>query len=241
VTCGGLCPGLNVVIRELVMSLWYNYGAREIYGIKFGYKGFYNYDWLRLEPKNVSSIHQLGGTMLGSSRGGFDLEKIMNAILAKKISQVYVIGGDGTHKGATELFREIVQRKLPISIVGIPKTIDNDVPYIDTSFGFATAVEEAQRSIESADVEANCAENGVGLVKLMGRDAGHVAVWPTGTSTSAWCLSFLLRSMDPMGCFTTWLRDSSIKGTVLSSALKEQVNPCWTSSWVMAKKTPQET
>lgn len=102
VTCGGLCPGLNVVIREITMSLWYNYEVRTIYGIKWGYKGFYtdvDENWIKLRPKDVASIHKLGGTILGSSRGGFDGEKILAQLLAKGVSQVYIIGGDGTHRG----------------------------------------------------------------------------------------------------------------------------------------------
>ena len=106
VTCGGLCPGLNVVIREIVMSLWYNYEVKEIYGIKWGYKGFYTdieKNWIKLHPSTVSHIHKEGGTMLGSSRGGFDGDKIINALLEKGISQVYIVGGDGTHRGINAL------------------------------------------------------------------------------------------------------------------------------------------
>mmetsp|Transcript_54212 Transcript_54212/g.62348 ORF Transcript_54212/g.62348 Transcript_54212/m.62348 type:complete len:568 (-) Transcript_54212:123-1826(-) len=177
VTCGGLCPGLNVVVREIVMSLYYNYNVREIYGIQFGYKGFYNYEWVKLEPNTVKKIHQNGGTFLGSSRGGFDKEKILKSLLDKGINQVYAIGGDGTHRGIFELFKEVTARKLNIAICGIPKTIDNDIPLIDRSFGFETCVEEAQRAITSGEIEASAAEYGVGLIKLMGRNAGFIAMW----------------------------------------------------------------
>jgi len=177
VTCGGLCPGLNVVIREVYNCLSANYGIKEVYGITYGYKGFYTYDWRQLTAEDVQPIHHQGGTMLGSSRGGFNLEKILDAITERGINQIYCIGGDGTHKGMYELFKEISKRKLKISICGVPKTIDNDIPIIDKSFGFETAVMEATRAIESANVEANSAEYGVGLVKLMGRSAGFIAMY----------------------------------------------------------------
>lgn len=177
VTCGGLCPGLNVVIREIVMSLYYNYEAKEIWGVKWGYKGFYSGDenWVRLEPKYVKNIHKLGGTILGSSRGGFDADKILNGLQERGINQVYVIGGDGTHRGCNALIQRAIERKMLISFVGIPKTIDNDIPLIDSSFGFNTSCEVAARMIEAAYVEATNAQNGVGLVKLMGRYSGFIA------------------------------------------------------------------
>jgi 6-phosphofructokinase 1 len=179
VTCGGLCPGLNVVIRELVMCLWYNYGVKHIYGIKYGFKGFYSHEWEPLTPKVVVDIHHLGGTILGSSRGGFDSEKIIQAMKDNQINQVYVVGGDGTHRGIDVLYREIARQQLAISVCGIPKTIDNDIPIIDKSFGFETSVEEAQRAIRSAHVESRAHERGVGLVKLMGRSAGFLAMHAT--------------------------------------------------------------
>ena len=177
VTCGGLCPGLNVVIREIVMSLHYNYEAKDIWGVKWGYKGFYSGDdsWVRLEPKVIKNIHKLGGTILGSSRGGFDADKILNGLIERGINQVYVIGGDGTHRGCNALIQRALERKVMISFVGIPKTIDNDIPLIDSSFGFNTSCEVAARMIEAAYVEATNAQNGVGLVKLMGRYSGFIA------------------------------------------------------------------
>lgn len=176
VTCGGLCPGTNVVIREIFNTLYYNYKVKSIFGIRYGFKGFYTYEWLELKPENVKRIHNWGGTILGSSRGGFDAEKIVESIVLNDINQVYCIGGDGTHRGILNLFQEFTRKKLNVSIVGIPKTIDNDIAIIDKSFGFETAVEEAQRAIQSADIEANSAEHGIGLVKLMGRQAGFIAM-----------------------------------------------------------------
>ena len=177
VTCGGLCPGLNVVIRELVMSLHYNYGASQVFGIFNGYKGFYTPGCIKpLTPLDVMDIHTRGGTILKSSRGGWDLEKIADAIELQGFNQIYIIGGDGTHRGITALVAEMERRNRPIAIVGVPKTIDNDIPIIDKSFGFDTSIEEAQRAIDSADVEANSVEFGVGLVKLMGRNSGFIAL-----------------------------------------------------------------
>ena len=167
VTCGGLCPGLNDVIREIVNSLYNNYQVSTVFGIQFGYKGFYAYPWLKLNPQNVKDIHCQGGTILGSSRGGFDLDQIIQAIQFNQINQIYLLGGDGTHKGINVLFQHIKTLKISIGIVGLPKTIDNDIPIIDKSFGFDTAVEEATKAIKSAYVESHSCEYGVGLVRLM--------------------------------------------------------------------------
>ena len=194
VTCGGICPGLNVVIRELVMMLWHGYKVHDIYGIKYGYEGFWKKSqdgdcYVKLIPelkKNeklldkhtivVKDIHTLGGTILGSSRGGFDGEKIANAVLERGINQIYAIGGDGTHRGLLNLSKIFKKKKIEVTLVGIPKTIDNDIDIIDKTFGFDTAVEIGMWAIHCADVEANSAEYGVGLVKLMGRHAGHIAM-----------------------------------------------------------------
>mmetsp|Transcript_40386 Transcript_40386/g.65487 ORF Transcript_40386/g.65487 Transcript_40386/m.65487 type:complete len:607 (-) Transcript_40386:58-1878(-) len=178
VTCGGLCPGMNVVIRELVMTLSQNYCVDEILGIQCGYRGFYSPDTppIQLNPDKVRLIHSKGGTILRSSRGGFDLEKIMDMLQTNGINQLYVIGGDGTHKGASQIAEEAARRNLKIAVVGIPKTIDNDIPYIDKSFGFDTSVEEACKAIDSAYVESSCYPNGIGIVNLMGRHSGFIAM-----------------------------------------------------------------
>ena len=178
VTCGGLCPGLNVVIRELVMCLHYNYEVKEISGIKLGYKGCYTdveKNWVRLTPDVVKNIHKQGGTILGSSRGGFDAKKILDSFVERGINQVYLIGGDGTHRGINALIKAAVERDLVISFAGIPKTIDNDIPLIDYSFGFNTSVEIASNMIDAAYTEATSSYNGIGVVKLMGRYAGFIA------------------------------------------------------------------
>ncbi|KAF8391710.1 hypothetical protein HHK36_024019 [Tetracentron sinense] len=299
VTCGGLCPGLNTVIRELVVGLWDLYGVRQIFGVTAGYRGFYTTEPVPLNPKMVHNWHKRGGTVLVTSRGGFDLEKIVNAIEDRGFNQVvkevwfyfllhigndlflilskllillafnsvffagrsgrrlfgvirrgsdldtqtetqsirlggsrppvavrffsvpskilwellillavnvisvssggslssppsdsslvYIIGGDGTLRGAVKIFDEICRRKLNIGVSGIPKTVDNDVGIIDRSFGFQTAVETAQQAINAAHVEAESAVNGIGLVKLMGRSTGHIALHATLSSRDVDC------------------------------------------------------
>ncbi|CAO2825635.1 unnamed protein product [Amaranthus hypochondriacus] len=174
VTCGGLCPGLNTVVREIVCGLHHMYGVSRVLGIEGGYMGFYSRNTRPLTPKSVNDIHKRGGTVLGTSRGGHDTRKIVDSIEDRGINQVYIIGGDGTQRGASVIFEEVRRRGLKVSVVGIPKTIDNDIPVIDKSFGFDTAVEAAQRAINSAHVEAESAENGVGVVKLMGRYCGKI-------------------------------------------------------------------
>ncbi|KAL0889403.1 hypothetical protein Bca101_013386 [Brassica carinata] len=187
VTCGGLCPGMNTVIRELVVGLWELYGVREIYGIPAGYRGFYSMEAVELNPKLVHNWHKKGGTVLATSRGGFDLRKIVDAIQNNGYNQVYIIGGDGTMRGAVKIFDEVSRRKLNVGITGIPKTVDNDVGIIDRSFGFQTAVEMAQEAISAAHVEAESAVNGIGLVKLMGRSTGHIALYATLSSRDVDC------------------------------------------------------
>ncbi|XP_078149862.1 ATP-dependent 6-phosphofructokinase 6-like [Carex rostrata] len=187
VTCGGLCPGLNTVVRELVCALYSIYGVTKILGIKGGYKGFYSCNTIELTPKLVNDIHKRGGTILGTSRGGHDTVKIVDAIQDRGINQVYIIGGDGTQKGASIIYEEIQRRGLKVAVVGIPKTIDNDIEVIDKSFGFDTAVEEAQKAIYAAHVEAESHENGIGLVKLMGRNSGFIAMYATLASRDVDC------------------------------------------------------
>ncbi|KAA8521322.1 hypothetical protein F0562_011995 [Nyssa sinensis] len=187
VTCGGLCPGLNTVIREIVCGLYHMYGVNKVLGIDGGYRGFYSKNTISLTPKVVNDIHKRGGTILGTSRGGHDKLKIVDSIQDRGINQVYIIGGDGTQKGAAVIYEEIRRRGLKVAVAGIPKTIDNDIPVIDKSFGFDTAVEEAQRAINAAHVEAESAENGVGVVKLMGRYSGFIAMYATLASRDVDC------------------------------------------------------
>ncbi|XP_041019003.1 ATP-dependent 6-phosphofructokinase 4, chloroplastic isoform X2 [Juglans microcarpa x Juglans regia] len=187
VTCGGLCPGINTVIRELVYGLNYMYGVDDILGIEGGYRGFYSKNTVSLTPKLVNDIHKRGGTFLRTSRGGHDTNKIVDNIEDRGINQVYIIGGDGTQKGADLIFKEVEKRGLQVAVAGIPKTIDNDIAVIDKSFGFDTAVEEAQRAINAAHVEVESVENGVGIVKLMGRYSGFIAMYATLASRDVDC------------------------------------------------------
>lgn len=187
VTCGGLCPGLNTVIREIVCGLYHMYGVNKVLGIEGGYRGFYSRNTVSLTPKIVNDIHKRGGTILGTSRGGHDTSKIVDSIQDRGINHVYIIGGDGTQKGASVIYEEIQRRGLKVAVAGIPKTIDNDIPVIDKSFGFDTAVEEAQRAINAAHVEAESIENGVGIVKLMGRYSGFIAMYATLASRDVDC------------------------------------------------------
>ncbi|XP_057427106.1 ATP-dependent 6-phosphofructokinase 4, chloroplastic-like [Lotus japonicus] len=187
VTCGGLCPGINTVIREIVYGLNNMYGVEDILGIEGGYRGFYSKNTMTLTPKVVNDIHKLGGTFLRTSRGGHDTLKIVDNIEDRRINQVYIIGGDGTQKGAALIYEEVEKRGLQVAVAGIPKTIDNDIAVIDKSFGFDTAVEEAQRAINAAHVEVNSFENGVGIVKLMGRYSGFIAMHATLASRDVDC------------------------------------------------------
>lgn len=180
VTCGGLCPGLNSVIRAIVLSLNYSYGVRTVYGFPYGYEGLthrYGHQPVELTPTVVDRIHEQGGTILGSSRGNQDIGEMVDTLERMNIGILFTIGGDGTLRGASAVCEEIGRRKLKIAVIGIPKTIDNDISYIQRSFGFATAVSEAGRAIISAHIEAKGARNGIGLVKLMGRESGFIAAY----------------------------------------------------------------
>ncbi|MBN2688794.1 MAG: ATP-dependent 6-phosphofructokinase [Deltaproteobacteria bacterium] len=179
VTCGGLCPGLNDVIRAVVMQLFYRYHVRNILGIRYGLQGFiakYGHDVIELTPDVVKDIHTIGGSILSSSRGSQDVEELVDSIYQLNINILFCIGGDGTMKAAELITEEIAKRQLNISIIGIPKTIDNDLNIIDKTFGFDTAISEAVKVIDCAHVEAKGAPNGIGLVKIMGRQSGHIAV-----------------------------------------------------------------
>jgi 6-phosphofructokinase 1 len=180
VTCGGLCPGLNDVIRSLVLTLNYSYGVRTIYGIPYGYEGFvpkYGHSPLHMTPELVTKLHCEGGSILGSSRGPQSKADIVDWLVEYRVNLLFVIGGDGTLRGAQDIVCEVKERGLNISVIGIPKTIDNDLEYMDKSFGFETAFAEAVRTVRCAHSEAQGYPNGIGLVKLMGRDSGFIAAF----------------------------------------------------------------
>ena len=178
VTCGGLCPGLNNVIRSIVNQFHYRYGVDRVIGFKYGYEGFipkYNHEVIELTPKIVGSIHRKGGTMLGSSRGQQDVSDIVDTLERMNINILFCIGGDGTLRGAHAIHEEITKRGLKIAIGGVPKTIDNDIDLIEKSFGFETAFSIANDVISFSNNEAEGAYNGIALLKLMGRDSGFIA------------------------------------------------------------------
>jgi 6-phosphofructokinase 1 len=197
VTCGGLCPGLNDVIRGLVMTLSYSYGVKTIYGIPYGYEGFidrYKHPIQHLTPSSVSDIHTDGGSILGTSRGPQSINEIVDKLVELNIDILFVIGGDGTLRGASDIVAEVAARDLRISVVGIPKTIDNDLEYMDKSFGFETAFAEAVRMVRCAHSEAKGHPNGVGLVKLMGRDSGFIAAFAAIADN---CVNYVLIPESP--------------------------------------------
>lgn len=179
VTCGGICPGLNNVIRAVVRCFWYRYGVRRISGIQFGYRGLLEnspYPLVELDPDVVDDIQEKGGSILGSSRGGGDrVEEIVDSLERLNINILITIGGDGTLRGAWELGEEIKKRGLKIAVIGVPKTIDNDLSFIQISFGFDTAVAHAVPSVRGAHTEAKASVNGIGMVKVMGRESGFIA------------------------------------------------------------------
>ncbi|CAK7339624.1 unnamed protein product [Dovyalis caffra] len=177
VTCGGLCPGLNDVIRQIVITLEI-YGVKKIVGIPFGYRGFSNegLSEMTLSRKVVQNIHLSGGSLLGVSRGGPNVSDIVDSMEERGINMLFVLGGNGTHAGANAIHNECRRRRMRVAVVGVPKTIDNDILLMDKTFGFDTAVEEAQRAINSAYIEAHSAYHGIGIVKLMGRSSGFIAM-----------------------------------------------------------------
>jgi len=182
VTCGGLCPGINDVIRAIVMDAYHHYHVASVIGIRYGLQGFipkYGHDIVELTPHNVSNFHVFGGTELGSSRGPQPADEIVDALERMNVGVLFMIGGDGTMKAAANIVKEIRARNSRISVIGIPKTIDNDINFVGKSFGFDTAVEKATEAIACAHVEAIGVYNGIGVVKLMGRESGFIAAQAT--------------------------------------------------------------
>ncbi len=182
VTCGGICPGINDVIRSIVLCLHYHYGVDKVFGFRFGYEGLvpkYGHKPVALTPESVKGIHQVGGSILASSRGSQDIGVMVDTLQRMNIGILFTIGGDGTLRGSHAIAEEVRRRGAKISIIGIPKTIDNDISFVVETFGFETAVTETRTSLNSAHVEATSARNGIGLVKLMGRQSGFIAAYAT--------------------------------------------------------------
>ena len=185
VTCGGLCPGLNDVIRSLFFEMRHAYGVKEVLGFRWGYQGLdpeHGAEPLVLTHELVDRIHLQGGTILGTSRGPVDKIRAVDNLIRRRVNILFAIGGDGTQRGAREFFEEAQRRGHPLSVVGIPKTIDNDIPFVARSFGFLTAVEEATIVLQCAHTEARSVQNGIALVKLMGRHAGFLTAEATVAS-----------------------------------------------------------
>ena len=178
VTCGGLCPGINDVIRSLTMTLFHRYGVKNILGVKYGLMGLNPASGLKLislTPEFVNDITSIGGSILSTSRGPQDVDVMVDYLVRLNINILFCIGGDGTIRAAEKIIAEVTRRNLKIAIVCIPKTIDNDLNLIEKSFGFDTAIEKTVEAIKSAHVEAKGAFNGIGLIKIMGRNSGHIA------------------------------------------------------------------
>ena len=178
VTCGGLCPGLNHVIKALVKTLDFAYGVDHVTGIRYGYRGLvpkYGLEPMHLDPDVVDAIHETGGSILGSSRGAQDIDEIVRTLDRLKLNILFTIGGDGTLRGAAEIAAQVQARGLPVSIIGVPKTIDNDIDFVDRTFGFETAILATSPVISCAHSEAKGVNNGISIVRLMGRDSGFIA------------------------------------------------------------------
>ena len=185
VTCGGLCPGLNDVIRSLFLELYHAYGVKEVLGFRGGYQGLEpvrGREPIVLTKEFVDNIHKEGGTVLGTSRGPVDISRAVDNLIRRRIDILFTIGGDGTQRGGNELFQEAKRRGHALAVVGIPKTVDNDVAFVTRTFGYLTAVQEASKVLDRAHTEARSVHNGIALVKLMGRHAGFIAAGATVAS-----------------------------------------------------------
>lgn len=191
VTCGGLCPGLNDVIRSIVLQAHYRYGVDSILGIRYGFEGLnpsYGHETISLTPEFVTSLHTFGGTVLGTSRGPQDVKVMVDRLAELGVKALFVIGGDGSQRGGLSIFREAQSRGMELAVVGIPKTIDNDMIFMDKSFGFETAVAAAVEAINAGHTEARGSRHGVGLVKLMGRHSGYIASFSAIASGEVNCV-----------------------------------------------------
>ncbi len=191
VTCGGLCPGLNDVIRAIVLQAYYRYGVQRIYGIPYGYEGLnpdYGHSIRNLTPEFVSNIHTFGGTAIGTSRGPQDVARMVDRLEELHVNMLFVIGGDGTQRGGRQIDEEARRRGMKLVVVGVPKTIDNDMIYMDKSFGYETACAAAVEAINAAHIEARSSRHGIGLVKLMGRHSGFIASSAAIASGEANCV-----------------------------------------------------
>jgi 6-phosphofructokinase 1 len=185
VTCGGLCPGLNNIIRSLFSELHHAYGVQEVLGFRGGYSGLdpaRGQPPIRLTAEFVNNIHRHGGTVLGTSRGRVDEAAAVENLARLGVDILFTVGGDGTQRGGHALFQLARQRGHALAVVGIPKTVDNDVAFVSRTFGYLTAVQEASSVLDHAHAEARSVQNGIALVKVMGRHAGFIAAGATVAS-----------------------------------------------------------
>jgi len=172
-TGGGDCPGLNPVIRAVVRK-GINYGF-EIVGIKNGWKGLIENDFIPLSLDTVSGILPKGGTILGTSRTNpykkeGDLEKAKQNYKALGLDALIVVGGEDTLGVAAKLIKDGIP-----NIVGVPKTIDNDLSCTDYTFGFDTALNTAMECIDKLHTTAE-SHHRIIVVEVMGRHAGWIAI-----------------------------------------------------------------
>ena len=212
-------------MRGLVLELAEGYGVQHIFGFRYGYEGLvarFGHAPLRLTPESVARVHHHGGTILGSSRGSQDPAVVVDNLQALGIDLLFVIGGDGTIRGAMAITAEIARRGSKIGVVGVPKTIDNDIHFIDRSFGFESAYSAAVEVIRSAHVEATGAHDGIGLVKLMGRHSGFVACHAALASTD---VDLVLVPEVPRGA-----RGPARRAAATSSACSTARGTRWSSS-----------
>jgi len=180
VTCGGLCPGLNDVIRAVTRTALRRYGLKRVLGFRFGYSGLVSHQGpppIELSLDDVAVVHRRGGSMLGVSRGHQEPSDMVDGLVAHGVDSLIAIGGDGTLRGVHAICEEIARRDLRITVVGVPKTIDNDIGWVQRSFGLDTAVAVASEALTVASTEARSAWGGVGLVRLMGRESGFITAF----------------------------------------------------------------
>ncbi len=173
-TAGGDCPGLNAVIRAVVRKGVKHYDD-EIQGYRDGYRGLAHNDWMALDINGLRGTLPRGGTVIGTSRynpfavdGG--VEMVKKTFEYNELDAVVAIGGEGSLSCALELHRT------GIPIVGVPKTIDNDIGITERTFGFDTAVTIATEAIDRLHTTAESHDR-VMVVEVMGRHVGHIATW----------------------------------------------------------------
>jgi phosphofructokinase-like protein len=173
-TAGGDCPGLNACVRGVVGRAVNTHGI-EVVGIRNGWEGLMHGHTLHLDRDAVRGIIGRGGTFLGTSRAdpyvhGSGYESVRETVEANGIEALVVIGGDGTLRSALRLAEE------GLTVIGVPKTIDNDIAATDVTFGFDTAVQIATEAIDRIVTTAE-SHNRVMLVEVMGRTKGWIATY----------------------------------------------------------------